>query len=396
MKPLFRLMGSCVILTSVLFLQFGAALSKVRAGLKTEHVLDGSLYGGGEIVFTSEQDSSPNARVYSINPDGTNFRQISDDIKCQRPFCISFHPVWSPDGKYVAFFIELDKTSGISINILNIASHQQHTLVTTHVAPYLTLSWAADSKSLAYVSNAEFEPDHAEKIYMINVDGTHNKRFLDLPNTFVTSPQWAPNGAHILFNLQNAQAVQWIISDPDGTHQRVINSDRTVLRWSPDSQTLAIGRSDSGSIDIVNANDGTIKLTLAIPSDTTLVSWSPDGQSLLLDSEPDADGNNQLYVVGLGDKAVHQITASPANYINASWSPNSKYIAVEATIENELIALGSDIYILVNIHNRDHPYIWGQNVYQNPSLPLYMAIASIVNVIYSVLTTEASRSSAIY
>ncbi len=346
MKPMLRLIGSCVILTSVLFLQFGAALSKVRAGLKTEHVLDGSLYGGGEIVFTMQQYSARYMGVYVINPDGTGYRKISDDSLCHSKFCSENKPTWSPDGKSVAFFAELTIVPETSISVVNIASQRQHTVITTQVSPYLTLSWAADSKSLAYVSNVEIEPDHADKIYMINVDGTHNKRFIDLPNTFVTDPQWAPNGAHILFGLQRGQAVQWIISDPDGTHQRVINSDRTVVRWSPDSQSLAIGRSGSGSIDIVNANDGTIKLTLAIPSDTTLLNWSPDGQSLLLHSEPDADGNNQLYVVGLGDKAVHQITAPPANYVNASWSPNSKYIAVEATIENDLIARASDIYIL--------------------------------------------------
>jgi Tol biopolymer transport system component len=59
--------------------------------------------------------------------------------------------VWSPDGRYIAFFSGQDQQSGITLDVVNLSTGKQLTLV-TNVASASTFSWAPDSKNIAFVA----------------------------------------------------------------------------------------------------------------------------------------------------------------------------------------------------------------------------------------------------
>jgi TolB protein len=83
------------------------------------------------IAFSSGDEGARN--IFTINPDGTNLRQLTGDQRNNE------EPCWSPDGRYVAF--QSNRDGGYHIYIMN-ENGQNHRRITTGGQQQFSPSWS--------------------------------------------------------------------------------------------------------------------------------------------------------------------------------------------------------------------------------------------------------------
>ena len=172
------------------------------------------------------------------------------------------HPVFSPDGRTIAF----DRSSDTSQSIMLVDSDGRHlrTLVANQFAQYI--SWSPDSGSFAYSGVGIWRIDLANP----------TPRLLTEQNPDIWQPAWSPDGTSIAYS-QFERCFRctgiWVMK-ADGTQRHEIVEQGRHPSWSPNGSLLAVTTSETGNL-IVRL-DG----SLAARGFADYVSWSPRGTYL--------------------------------------------------------------------------------------------------------------------
>ena len=159
------------------------------------------------------------------NPDGVNLVHLTSGQEKD--------PVWSPDGKHIAFVRIEDENSDVYVVTRSGDGNWQDdtvlTRLTRHEAPDLAPAWSPDSKSIAFVS---FRDGSAE-IYTVPLDGLKPLR-LTINVADDLDPQWSPDGKRIAFVSHVYGASEIVVMDANGENQRRLtnnDSEDRSPRW---------------------------------------------------------------------------------------------------------------------------------------------------------------------
>ena len=214
----------------------------------------------------------PIRRLYSMNPDGTDQRQLiqgwTDD------------PAWSPDGTRIAFTGDIRALDADA----DISDYQKSPL------------------------------DPQTDIFVINSDGTNNQRITDIDG-WSRDPIWSPDSTQIAFTHNDGHHSEIFVVKPDGTDLKSLayGSDPA---WSPDGQSIAFSdiRNTPGNVVVVNT-DGTGRRNLMQGARPI---WSPDGRRIVFTRGV----GNRIYMADSNGANERQIESRFSDLWDPVWSPD--------------------------------------------------------------------------
>ncbi|MGJ3238110.1 MAG: DPP IV N-terminal domain-containing protein [Anaerolineae bacterium] len=205
-----------------------------------------------QIAFRSDRDGM--TRVYVMDADGSNVRDVSPDFLYAGEWGRAGIPSWSPDGQSLAFeAINLNEpVQDFDIFVVNLRSGALDQ-VTDYAGNEWHPDYSPDGTRIAFAHDGPSLDCYNDcDIYVMNADGTHVKQYTNTPGMDVF-PQWSPNGYHIMFHSERSGNSDIFVMGADGSHQINLTNSPTlerVARWSNDGQSIIFRSERDGDSDI--------------------------------------------------------------------------------------------------------------------------------------------------
>ncbi len=318
-KPAITALLAILVLTSSLFL---ASCFRPAASYKPSSLP--SL-----IAFASDRDITPH--IFTIKPDGTDLKATSDDN-----FTVDGLPVWSPDGSKIAF--ASDQSDDYEIWTMN-EDGSGRKKITNRPGWDGLPRWSPDGKKIAFVSEVRnSKGDLSYEISVINADGSGMKQLTDSatwnPDTntsddteilgWNSAPTWSPDSSKILFasnrDSSSLSPVLYIMN-ADGSGQKkfglLLDVDGTAPSWSPVTNQIVFVRGSAAKGDIW-VMDGSSpfplltakKITNSLDNNSSPV-WSPDGKKIAYVA--DTYGKDNIFIMNADGTGIQRLTYSQSN-----------------------------------------------------------------------------------
>lgn len=259
------------------------------------------------VLGTVEKRSSK--EIYVADYDGANELRITNSRD------LNVNPSWSSDASAVAYSAyRRNGAPDILVSFIFTGVLQNLTRGSFRDGSYLPV-YSPDGKRIAFAATAEGAS--AQDIYVMNADGSNRRRLTTHPDSD-TTPTWSPSGTEIAFTSDRTGRPQIYIKNADGsgTERRLPLPDAEVDRatWAPApfNEIAYYARTGPGyDIKIHELATGqTRQLTFGEGSNES-PAYSASGRHLTFTSS--RSGLVQVYTIGRDGNGLRQITRSGNN-----------------------------------------------------------------------------------
>jgi TolB protein len=161
----------------------------------------------------------------------------------------SYLPVFSPDGKRIAFAATPEGSSSQDIFVIN-ADGANLRRVTTHPDIDTTPTWSPSGTQIAFTSNRTGRP----QIYIMNADGAGTPQRLNIPDAEADRATWAPSPFNeIAYSARNGPGYDIKVYDIATQQTRQLTfseGSNEAPAYSPSGRHLAFTSTRSGLVQV--------------------------------------------------------------------------------------------------------------------------------------------------
>jgi Tol biopolymer transport system component len=254
------------------------------------------------------------------------------------------NPVWSPNGKQIAFAGGDQNTGRYDIFVMNLDGTGLRQLThSTNGDGKTGLAWSPNGRWIAFQNYAYLDE--------VSTDGASQRRLTGYGGS---QPDFSPSGRRIAYANGAAEFYASIyVMRPDGSAKTLVafphnNESLGSPTWSPDGERIAFGvgtAADSSSfvtpyLAIISQYRGR-REKLVIGHTVYSADWSPTGRKILLVEDPkvnDPQANSRISVLDLRTRKLRHLGRKAT--FTARWSPNGRKIAF--SYHNRLLVMNAD------------------------------------------------------
>jgi len=239
----------------------------------------------------------------------------------------------SPDGRRVAYTVVMRDRPGRPYGqlwIMDLASQKSARVGGEKDAAGSPL-WSPDGKWLAFQGSVSEKSgllvaraDGSDVTFLASTNGTNSP----LPGAG-KEVTWSPDGKQLAF-----------VSSTPGNEAAEANGDPKVITrylYKPDAGEGMTRFNDNQRLHIFTVDVATKQVRQLTQGDTDehSIDWSPDGKEILFASnrEPNQDEffNYDIFALQVSDNTVRRLTATEYNEYEPRWSPDGKHIIYRGT-----------------------------------------------------------------
>jgi TolB protein len=274
-------------------------------------------------TFTSDRTRQPifgtvekrNVKeVYVSDYDGANQQQITSTAQ------LNNNPTWSADGNAIAYAAWRNNLAPeIFVSFIYQGVLRNVTGGRFPDGAYVPV-YSPDGRQIAFAATPRGAS--SQDIYVMNADGTNARRLTTHPD-IDTVPTWSPGGTQIAFTSRRTGRPRIYIMNVDGSDTRPLPvfEDAETSTWSPAPYNeIAYAAFNGTGFDIKVydfTTNSTRQLTFGQGTNES-PTYSPTGRHLAFTST--RRGNVQLFIMGRDGQGVRQVTTAGNNTM-PDWSP---------------------------------------------------------------------------
>lgn len=237
----------------------------------------------------------------------------------------NYEPVWSPNGRRLAFQSELRRSVGqlYQLDLFVRSASGLRRITRTETADEFGAGWSPDGSRLVFTRATE---GGKATLFVSDEDGANPRRL-----TRGQNPAWSPDGRAIAFGRPTSDGFAIFVIRPNGTGLRRVTPHSVAAGspdWKPDGSQIAFsliypstGRAD---IAVINRDGSGLEvLSGAHEDEDTAPVWSPRGTHLVFsrsDCNEFGSCRTQLSKMGADGSDVTALTA-PGKGDLADWQP---------------------------------------------------------------------------
>jgi Tol biopolymer transport system component len=271
----------------------------------------------GRIVFQS--DLSGHSEIYLMTSEG--IKKMTE-----HPWR-SEYPLWSPDGKSIAF--TANPQDNYDVFVMNEDSTNA-TPVTSSPNDEIEMAWTPDGKKMAYTEMRKKGMFKSYTLWMIDL--LTKKREIIIPDFHGSTalPNFSPKAPLMAFTGGRMRGWDVFVYDLEKKEYKSLTEGGRGCRprFSKDGNKIAFvssrpdGKSD---ISIINPDgSGETQLTEGIKGYNYFPAWSPDGKSIVFCSNAKShyaqEGDWKLYLVNVTTKEVKLLLDAPGRAVFPDWN----------------------------------------------------------------------------
>src|SRR6266700_658192 len=242
----------------------------------------------------------------------------------------AFNPKMSPDGKRVVYEVQQanweENAFERNLWIVEVVTGESHALTSAKKSSTNPV-WSPDGKWIAFLSDRPGQitgtPEGKKQLYVIPADGGEAQQLTKMESD-VNDLAWAPDSKRIAFSASDVEPKTLKDRKEKYGEYSVVHADYQMTHlW-----TIEIPAESAPTAEPKRLTDGD-KFSAGD------FSWSPDGTRMAFSAQKDPDlissETADLYVVAVSDGAVKKIVSTSGPDRNPQWSPDGKTIAFETT-----------------------------------------------------------------
>lgn len=266
-----------------------------------------------ESIFGTVENRSVK-EVWVADYDGANQQQITTTRQ------LNNGPSWSSDARAIAYTGYRNNVApDILVSFIYTGILQNLTKGRFRNGAYLPV-FSPDGKQIAFSATAETAS--ATDIFVMNADGSNVRRLTTHPD-IDTTPTWSPSGTQIAFTSRRTGRPQIYVMNADGSGTYRLNipdgeADRATWAPAPYNEIAYSGLNGPGyDIKVHELTTGTTRQLTFGEGSNESPAYSPTGRHLAFTST--RRGNTQIFLIGRDGNGLRQVTTSGNNQM-PDWS----------------------------------------------------------------------------